>query len=428
MNTKTVRSVRIPKRNQRRVKPALIGVGVLVAIVVLITMISIMSSVSTVARSSLWLVKVKSGSLKQVVRGSGTLEPATVINLTSVYGGTVSKINTYPGQKVKKGEALVVLSNEKLVDSYEASQRALLQQDMENTASSEQEQQQILEKKAELGDIRDDLKLKEFKRKADEGLYQNHIVSEIDYRSSVQAVQSLKRKLKSGQELIKQLTEMHVKKQNAREALSKFASTEVDRKKSAVSNLTIRAPANGIVYMKADNLEVGTSIDPGSLVLKFYASSDLNAVVRVPSSDANTVAIGQLAKISDDKNSVYGKVTEVSPRVVQDQVAVKIELQKNQAKEFRSGEPVTAEIQTGTINGVKYMKAPSDAISDSSRPMFVVSGSSPDIAVRKKIQFGHIIGNNIIIQKGASPGDSVILSGAESYSDESKLKIHQGGN
>jgi RND family efflux transporter MFP subunit len=189
----------------------------------------------------------------------------------------------------------------------------------------------------------------------------------------------------------------------------------------------IESPLTGVV--------LGRRLDPGALVgppgggaIVTVARTDvLRCYVTVNERSAGQVAVGQEAHVEVDAlpgKSFTGKVVRLSPGFDATTRTLDAEVQlDNKEGELRPGMYGRAGVRLGLHPKMPVVPATAVQISDNKRYVFVVENQK---ALRRIVETGVDGGEWLEIAKGLTPGEAVVVAGADALSDGVTVRTADG--
>ncbi len=183
----------------------------------------------------------------------------------------------------------------------------------------------------------------------------------------------------------------------------------------------IRAPQNGVVQYV--NVQENEAIQAGNPVLLFGSQSSAK-ILRTTLSDADVVkiSIGDSALVLFDpfpETVFQGTVDEISGSADPSTgtYEVKIEI-ADSGNLLKSGFIGTATIQTS--NKVKYIALPVESLVVADGRSGEVYVTKNGIAQKRTIEIYQIVGEKLLVSKGISAGEKVIVGGLQNLSKETE--------
>ncbi len=256
---------------------------IVVAVVVLGGMIAV-GVVKSNAKTGteVFVAEAEGGDITSVVSASGEIQPRTKVNISSQVYGTIVAIPVREGQLVRKGQVLLKIDPEQYqseVNSLSASVR------MART-EIESEETALATRTSQL-------------RRA-EALRKDGVLPEDEYDTTKLAHDSSRIRLKALREQVAQ----------AEAALAKA--------NDQLAKTTLYAPMDGKVVTLntevGEQVIVGTTNIPGSVMMVIADMSEVLAEVRVDETEVVKVAVGQPVSVTVDavENATYhGTISEI---------------------------------------------------------------------------------------------------------------------
>ena len=213
----------------------------------------------------------------------------------------------------------------------------------------------------------------------------------------------------------------------AAKAQLKVAEEDVLYAQTRLSKSMIRSPIDGTVSLR--NVNVGDFVGEmgAKPMFRIVDTRILELTVTAPSSEMGAVRIGQPLHFSTDafpgKNFV-GKVMFINPVVNEADRSIKVVVEvENREDQLKGGLFVQGRILTGKRTGV--LKIPRAALLswDVAGKKGEVLAVNQDVARRRPIQTGAILGDQVEIISGLAAGDLVITRGGFNVKEGDKVNV-----
>lgn len=196
-----------------------------------------------------------------------------------------------------------------------------------------------------------------------------------------------------------------------------------------LSKTVIRSPLDGVVSSR--NINVGDLVgEMGSKpMFRIINTRILDLTVTVPSGVMGTVHVGQPLTFSTDAmpgKSFTGKVMFINPVVNELDRSVKVTAEvDNVSEQLKGGLFIKGQIITGKRSGI--LKVPRTAllswdVAEKKGDLFLVK---EEIANRRAIQTGVVMGDFVEVTSGLSSGDQVVVRGGFNLKDGDRVNITQ---
>ena len=213
----------------------------------------------------------------------------------------------------------------------------------------------------------------------------------------------------------------------AAKAQLKVAEEDVLYAQTRLSKSMIRSPIDATVSLR--NVNVGDFVGEmgAKPMFRIVDTRILELTVTAPSSEMGAVRIGQPLHFSTDafpgKNFV-GKVMFINPVVNEADRSIKVVVEvENREDQLKGGLFVQGRILTGKRTGV--LKIPRAALLswDVAGKKGEVLAVNQDVARRRPIQTGAILGDQVEIISGLAAGDLVITRGGFNVKEGDKVNV-----
>ena len=197
------------------------------------------------------------------------------------------------------------------------------------------------------------------------------------------------------------------------------AVTEFQRDR--VHSMEVRAGADGVVQELP--LEVGQWAQPGATLAKVVQPGRLEAVLRIPDTQAKDVAVGQPSAIDTRNGIIPGHVIRIDPASQNGTVTVDVALDAALPRGARPDLSVDGTIEIEHLNDVLYTGRPAYGQANSTVEMFRLTDGGK-YAERVKVQLGRTSVNAVEILGGLKPGDRVIVSDMSRFDAVDRVRIN----
>lgn len=368
-----------------------------------------------VSAEVLSITTVKRGHFVRDVSAEGSVVAAVHPTLFAIAPGTIS-YTVHAGDTVSKGSVLGTLDSPELKNEYQR-ERATL--DSLNAALAHQEieiRRQLLtsQQQEDLAKVAIEAAERELKRS--QWAWDQHAISERDYRRAIDDVSTAKLNFNHARETAGLERDSVVLDLRTKRLERDRQSLVVDDLKQRVAELTVRSPVDGIVAnlaqpektRVADNTPLITVVDLTNFEIEF----------KVAESFAGDIKPRMAADITLGGQAVTGTVTSISPEVRDNEVTGRVKFNV-QPKGLRQNERASVRIVLDERDDVVQFQRGSN-IDEATRAVYVVRG---DHAVRTPVTLGAASMSDIEVVRGLSLGDRVIISDTREFNDAPELLI-----
>jgi HlyD family secretion protein len=186
---------------KKRIRRILYGSGALLVIILITVGVSrLKPAAPSVERATVWMDAVKRGSMLRQVRGSGTLVPEDIRWIPATTQGRVVRIILRPGAQVKPDTVILEMSNPDLEQSVRDAQLAYQSAQAAYVNRKQELESALLNQRSEVAGIEASYKNAKLQLEAQEKLFKDGLVSEIQYKQSNTAASELENRLKIAQQ------------------------------------------------------------------------------------------------------------------------------------------------------------------------------------------------------------------------------------
>ncbi len=412
---------RDPKPKQRR-RVIQIGAAVIGVIILTAGVSRLGPGAPNVDRAQIWFDTVQQGTMVRQVRGPGTLVPEQMRWITAVTAGRVEQILVLPGTEVGAQTAIIRLANPDVeVESLRA-------------------QQQLSDAQANLISLRTSL---ETGRLTQEGLvaqtramYQEtkrtwetnktlfdtnpELVATAEYERSRDAELDLRTRLDIEERRLVVL-------QNSVQEQLDAQQTQIDRlaaiaqfNQDRVESMDVVAGVSGVLAELP--LQEGQWVTAGGTLARVVQPGRLKAELRIPQTQAQDIAVGQMAFVDTRNDTIIGRVTRIDPSVQNGTVTIDITLPDSLPRSARSDMSVDGTVEIERLDNVIYMARPAYGQADSRVGVFRVDADGGG-ADRINVRLGRSSVSEMEVAEGLQPGDVVILSDMSQWDSFERVRI-----
>jgi HlyD family secretion protein len=407
-------------KKRKKIRRILYGAaGLLVIILITVGVSRLKPAAPSVDRATVWIDTVKKGPMLRQVRGSGTLVPEEIRWIPSTTAGRVEVILLRPGAIVRPDTVIVEMSNPDLQQAvkeaqlaYQSAQAAFVNRKAELESS-------LLNKQSDVAGIKAAYTKAELNLQAQEKLWEDKLVSEIQLKQSRSDAEELQNRLKIAESTLKIQTEGMKSQLAPQEA-------DVDQKKAAyelrvrqLDDLKVKAGMNGV--LQEVPVERGAQVNAGANIARVADPSNLKAELRIAETQTKDIRIGQYAEVDTRNGVVKGKVGRIDPKSTGGTVGVDIILEGALPSGARPDLSVDGNIQLEKLENVIYVGRPAFGQENSTVGLFKLTADGE--AIRTNVKLGRTSVSQVEIIEGLQPGDQVILSDMSAQDSFDRIRI-----
>ena len=361
---------------------------------------------------------VERGDLVRDISAEGRVIAANSPTLYAVAGGTVT-LKVVAGDVVTQGQALAEIDSPELrsalaqeratLASFEAeASRAALDGQMARAAARKALDQAAIDRQAATRDL-----------ERNQRAFAGGAVAQIDVAKAQDDLQ------KADLGLAHARTEAGLQGQGAgldtrnKRLLADRQRAVVVELQRQVDALTLRAPFDGQVgqVLIAQRANVASNAP----LLSVVDLSVFEVQISVPESFARDLAIGMPAQLTSNGTPYAGKVSAVSPEVVNGEVNGRLRFDGKQPPGLRQNQRLGARIVLDTRRDVLMVERGPFIEQGGGRTAWVVDADGG--AVKRAIRTGVSSLNAVEILDGLQPGDRVVVSGSDLFGDAERIRL-----
>jgi membrane fusion protein (multidrug efflux system) len=216
----------------------------------------------------------------------------------------------------------------------------------------------------------------------------------------------------------------------AARAQLKVAEEDLQHTQTRLSKTLIRSPIDGVVSFRGVNVGdlVGEMGSP-KIMFRIIDTRTLDLTVTVPSTEMSRLHVGQSLTFSTDalpEQKFTAKVMFINPVVNDSDRSIKVTAEvENVSEQLKGGLYVKGRIVTGKRTDI--IRVPRVALLSWDVPgkkgdLFVVNG---EIANRRTVQTGIVMGDFIEVTSGLTLGEPVVVRGGFNLKDGDRVSVTQ---
>jgi HlyD family secretion protein len=408
-------------KRRKRIRQSIYAISALTAIILITVGVSrLKPAAPTVDRATVWIDTVKQGPMVRQVRGSGTLVPEDIRWIPANTQGRVERIVLRAGAQVASESIILELSNPEL-EQQVLGDKAGLRAAEANLQSREADlDSALLNQRAATARVEADYRQAALQLEANESLYKDKLISELQLKQSRSQAQELKNRW----EIEQKRTEIAA--QNLRAQLAP-QQAEVERLRTMfalhnrqLDQLKVRAGMAGVLQVVP--VEVGQQVQPGANLARVANPKTLKAELRIPETQTKDLAVGQLASIDTRNGVVEGRVSRIDPAAQNGTVGVDVSLTGALPPGARPDLSVDGTVELERLNSVVFVGRPAFGQEHSTVGLFKLTEGGE--AVRISVQLGRSSVNTIEIVNGLRPGDQVVLSDMSAWDQYERIRLN----
>jgi HlyD family secretion protein len=399
------RPVTAPQRNMRMLVLGAAGVVLLAALVFAFPSLRRWARAEkSIDSTSVRTASVTRGDLLRDISVQGRVVASLSPTLFSPGQGIVS-LRTRAGMQVKQGDVLATIDSKELFAALDQARSQLL------TSRAELDRQKIVTRQTQLRAQQQvellSLRLAAAKRQLErvERTFKEGLSNKADYETAQDNVRIAAMELEQARNelgLSRETLGFEVATREQQVHRNESVTGELEKR---VTDLTIRAPFDGMVATVA--VQDRDAVAPNQAVLTVVNLSSLELEIGLPEEYANETAIGTPAEIEYMGREYRGRVTRVSPEVVNSQVIATVAFDGERPVGLKQNQRMTTRLTFEAKRNV--LKVPRGAFMEAGggRVAYVVDGN---MATRRPIATGALSVNEVEVVQGLKEGETIVVS------------------
>ncbi|MCJ7447181.1 MAG: biotin/lipoyl-binding protein [Bacteroidales bacterium] len=395
-----------------------IAIGIAMIVLIYMAFFTDRTSTYKVEKEKLIIETVIHDQFNDYITVPGTVEPISTIFLDAQEGGRVEEILIEEGSMVKKGDIILRLTNPDLHLNILDSEAQLAEKEnfLRNTQiAMEQDRLQI---KRELVNLKYDIERKERNYKQNEILIKDNLISREEFIRS-----------KEDLDMAIQSRELFIERQKQD---SIFRSVQVDNMvnnldnmrrnlslvRQRVENLNVRATVDGQLGLLVP--EIGQSISRGANMGQINVLTSYKVTAQIDEHYIDRVRT-QLTGTLDRQGSEFGLVVRrVFPEVRNGTFEIDMVFQDSMPDNIRTGQTYYISLQLGQPKESVLVPIGGFFQETGGQWIFVLDPAE-SFATKRNISIGRKNPKYYEVLEGLQPGEKVIVSGYESFGKNEKL-------
>ena len=404
---------------QKKHIPYIAG-GVFVLIVLLWILFGNHQSTLQVDEEDITISNVTRGEFKDYVRLNGTVIPIQVVRISPEEGGIVMEKVAEEGQKVKKGDVIIRLSNSNLdlqILNAEA-ELAEKQNLLRNTQVAMQ--QDKLNNETEQATLEMDVVRKRRAFEQNERLYKEKLISKETYLQAKEDYDLAKKKQTLiGERLKKDAQYRNIQMDQMEDNLQNMRRNVV-LVRQRKDKLEVRSSIDGELGLL--DVELGQSISPGEKIGQLNDLSDYKVQAQIDEHYIDRVRQGLMATFTRGDKQYQLQVRKVYPEVREGKFRCDFIFKGDRPENIRTGQTYYIELELGQPEQAIIIPRGTFFQTTGGQWIFVLS-SDGSKAHRRPIRVGRQNPQHYEILEGLESGERVVTSGYEAFKDNEVLVI-----
>ena len=207
---------------------------------------------------------------------------------------------------------------------------------------------------------------------------------------------------------------------NAQQIQINRLSDIVEFNRDRVASLEVTAGVSGVLAEMP--LEEGQWVQSGGTLARVVQPGRLKAEIRIPQTQAQDIAVGQVAYIDTRNDTIVGRVVRIDPSVQNGTVTIDVALPPELPRSARPDLSVDGNVVIQRLDDVTYVGRPAYGQANQRVGMFMLVEDGR-YAERVNVMLGASSVNEIEVKEGLQPGDIVILSDMSQWDGFDRVRL-----
>jgi HlyD family secretion protein len=360
---------------------------------------------------------VTRGDLQRDLSVQGRIVASLSPTLFSPGQGIVT-LRTRAGSQVRRGEVLAVIDSKELQAALDQARSQLL------TSRAELERQKIVARQGQLRARQQvdllTLRLAAAKRGLErvERTFREGLSNKVDYETAQDNVRIAAMELEQAKSELGLSGETTGFELATREQQVRRQESVTGELQKRVDDLTIRAPFDGMVSTIA--LQDRDAVAPNQAVLAVVNLSSLELQIGLPEEYANETAVGTPATIAFLGRDYPGRVTRISPEVVNSEVVATVAFEGPQPVGLKQNQRLTTRLTFESKRNILKVARGAFLEAEGNRAAYVVDDK---LATRRAITTGATSAAEVEITNGLNEGETIVLSDTAPFQHAGKVML-----
>ncbi len=371
--------------------------------------------------NSVFISMARTGDMTSTIAAYGRLNTRGTTTQIAKINGTIAQIYAFPGEYVKKGNAVIKMVNPAVERALDMASLEVLSA----KANSEGVHAQLAREEMELLSQIQVLKTgttysqKEFDTMG--VLLVKGLVSSLEHLRAETKLEQLKQEHHLAKRKYEAFQIYKSSQLNAAEYQIQASLKRESLAREDYENLTIFAESNGLLNEFKSNYQKGDPINQGTVLFEVSDPTNVYATLMVSASQAEFLDIDQPVTINLRQQTYRGLVSRVYPKVENNQVTLEVDLIEPIKAENISNIEVVGEVTIGAVSNTVILNTPSSLDkSAKTATLYVKEGNT---FYRREVSLGLINDREIEILKGVKPGQFVAFNVPKSLEQNTTIDV-----
>ena len=408
-----------PKTRRRIIQWSVAAVAVILITVALRNLQPAAPSVDT---ATIWMDTVMHGTMVRQVRGPGTLVPEQMRWVTALTAGRVEQIVVLPGTVIEENTVIIRMSNPDVDVALLQAQQALNTAEATLIQTRSTLETQRLTQAGLLAQMRTQYANAQREHATNQRLFDTNpeLVAATELARTRDAVGEAQERVRIEEEQVELLAASAVDQVEAQLINISSLSDIVEFNRDRVASMEVTAGVSGVLAELP--LDEGQWVQSGGTLARVVQPGRLKAEVRIPQTQAQDIAAGQVAYIDTRNDTIVGQVVRIDPSVQNGTVTIDVALPADLPRSARPDLSIDGNVVIQRLDDVTYVGRPAYGQANQRVGMFKLVEDG-QFAERVNVMLGASSVNEIAVLEGLQEGDIVILSDMSNWDGFDRVRL-----
>lgn len=366
------------------------------------------------------IMEVKEDTFQEFIPINGTVQPISSIYLDISVGGRVEEKYVEDGATLRKGDAIMRLSNTDLELSLINQETSVLNLLTQAQIAQTNAQQMSINNRNQMANVENALKEAERVYQLNKRLYEQKAVGSQEYQKALNDYTYQKERMELTKQILQQDSISTLQKLNQDKQMANRTQSALQLMRTKVGDLIVRAPVDG--QLTSFDAEIGQSKNAGERIGQIDVLTGFKVRAEIDEHYINRIFPGQQGHFTISGKSYTLAIKKVYTQVSNGRFLVDMEFVDEVPQGIRRGQSLSVRL----------------ALSEESKAILVSRGgfyqqtggnwifkldASGQTAYRTSIQLGRQNPDFYEVLSGLQPGDKVIVSSYEMFDKMQELNI-----
>ncbi len=397
-----------------------------VAAIAVISITSVLRNLQPAAprvdAATVWMDTVEHGTMVRQVRGPGTLVPERMRWITALTAGRVEQIMILPGTEIDANTVIIRMSNPDVEVQLLQAQQQLSTAEAGLIQLRATLQTQRLTQAGLVVQMRTLYQNAQRDHATNQRLYDTNaqLVARTELARTRDAVTELEERTELEEQRLAVLEASVDDQLDAQQIQINRLSDIVEFNRDRVASFQVTAGVSGVLAELP--LDEGQWVQSGGTLARVVQPGRLKAEIRIPQTQAQDIAAGQVAYIDTRNDTIVGRVVRIDPSVQNGTVTIDVALPPELPRSARPDLSVDGNVVIQRLDDVTYVGRPAYGQANQRVGMFMLVEDGR-YAERVNVMLGASSVNEIEVKEGLQPGDIVILSDMSQWDGFDRVRL-----